>query len=318
MIYNIRILSTHNNYLDNSNKLKMESTIMLNRLMAFICTGLAVALVLALRKINRLTKSEAMNWGWYKTEASKNIILTDQLNMITSTNIKLSEEVSRVSKLNKTLMASKDNVCKVAVLCVLLYCMYKKLMESLLMETLLFGCVVMPAIVSIIKVRTQQQLTDQQEVICALNAEVKRWSDEKFFWYNSYVFWLKRCEEEQAKIEKLSASIDSPQKLMDEIETLKSIKLGTYNACLYWDQLASEKQEKHAQLKKEYEELIKKIIELKEMPPVVAVVNKTTKDCVHRAEEKDGEEEETSEEDMTTSDEEEEDYIRFIVNYDKY
>ena len=315
MIYNIRILSTHNNYLDNSNKLKMESTIILNRFMAFICTGLAVALVLAIRKINRLTKSEEMNWGWYKTEASKNIILTDQLNMITSANIKLSEEVSRVSGLNKSLMASKDNVCKVAVLCVLLYCMYKKLMESLLMETLLFGCVVMPAIVSIINVRTQQQLTDQQEVICALNAEVKRWSDEKFFWYNSYVFWLKQCEEEQAKIERLSASIESPQKLMNEIETLKSIKQGTYNACIYWDQLASEKQEKHAQLKKEYDELIKKVDVLKERSQ--SVNNKTTNDGedVKGAEEED---EETSEEDMTTSDEEEEEYIRFVVNYDNY
>lgn len=292
---------------------------MLNRFMAFICTGLAVALVLALRKINRLTKSEAMNWGWYKTEASKNIILTDQLNMITSANIKLSEEVSRVSKLNKTLMARKDNICKAVILCVLLYCMYKKLMESLLMETLLFGCVVMPAIVSIIKVRTQQQLTDQQEVICALNAEVKRWSEEKIFWYNSYVFWLKQCEEEQSKNEKLVAvSIKLPQKLIDEIETLKSIKLGAYNACLYWDQLANEKQEKHAQLKKECEELIKKVAELKETRQVVAVVNKTTNDVVNCAEEEDGEEEEeTSEEDMTTSDEEEE-YIRFVVNYDKY
>ncbi len=274
--------------------------------MAFICAGLAIAFVLALRKINRLTKSEAMNWDWYKTEASKNIILTDKLNMITSANIKLSEEVSRVSGLNTTLMARKDNVCKAAVLCVLLYCMYKKLMESLLMETILFGCVVMPALASIIKVRTQKQLIDQQEVIIALNAEVKRWSDEKIFWYNSYVFWLKQCEEEQAKIARLSASIDSPQKLMGEIETLKSIKLGTYNACLYWDQLANEKQEKHRQLKKEYEDLIKKVAELKESPQVVAVVNDSG-----------GEEENTSEEDMTTSDEEEE-YIRFIVNYDNY
>jgi hypothetical protein len=280
---------------------------MLNRFMAFICTGLAIALVLALRKINRLTKSEAMNWDWYKTEASKNIILTDQLNMITSANIKLSEEVSRVSGLNKTLMSRKDTVCKLALLCVLLYCMYKKLMESLLMETLLFGCVVMPAVVSIIKVRTQQQLTDQQELICALNAEVKRWSDEKFFWYNSYVFWLKQCEEEQAKIERLSASIESPQKLMNEIETLKSIKQGTYNACIYWDKLASEKQENHAQLKKQYEELIKNVADVKESHQVVAVVNGGEE-----------EEEETSEEDMTTSDEEEEEYIRFVVNYDNY
>ncbi len=285
----------------------MELTIMLNRFMAFICTGLAIALVLALRKINRLTKSEAMNWDWYKTEASKNIILTDQLNMITSANIKLSEEVSRVSGLNKTLMSRKDTVCKLALLCVLLYCMYKKLMESLLMETLLFGCVVMPAVVSIIKVRTQQQLTDQQELICALNAEVKRWSDEKFFWYNSYVFWLKQCEEEQAKIERLSASIESPQKLMNEIETLKSIKQGTYNACIYWDKLASEKQENHAQLKKQYEELIKNVADVKESHQVVAVVNGGEE-----------EEEETSEEDMTTSDEEEEEYIRFVVNYDNY
>ena len=281
--------------------------------MAFICTGLTIALVLALRKINRLTKSEAMNWGWYKTEASKNIILTDQLNMITTANIKLSEEVSRVSELNKTLMARKDNIGKAAVLCVILYCMYKKLMESRLMETLLFGCVVMPAIATIVKVRTQKQLTDQQDVIRGLNAEVKRWSDEKIFWYNSYVFWLKQCEEEQAKIERmLSASIDRPQKLIDEIETLQSIKLGTYNACVYWDQLASEKQEKHAQLKKEYEELIKKVAVLKEMPQVV---NNDTRDDNSGD---DDAEEETSEEDMTTSDEEEEQYVRFVMNYEKY
>jgi hypothetical protein len=295
----------------------MEVTIVLNRFMAFICTGLAVALVLAIRKINRLTKSEAMNWDWYKTEASKNIILTDQLNMITSANIKLSEQVSRVSGLNKTLMSRKENVCKIALLCVLLYCMYKKLMESLLMEMLLFGCVVMHAIISIIKVRTQQQLTDQQEIICALNAEVKRWSDEKFFWYNSYVFWLKQCEEEQAKIERLTASIESPQKLMNEIENLKSIKQGKYNACIYWDKLASEKQEKHAQLKKEYEEMIKKVADLKESPH--PRVNKKTKDDKVAGEvECHQEDEETSEEDMTTSDEDDEEYIRFVVNYDNY
>ena len=100
--------------------------------------------------------------------------------------------------------------------------------------------------------------------------------------------------------------------MIDEIDTLHSIKLGTYNACVYWDQLASEKQEKHAQLKKEYEELIKKVAVLKEMPQVV---NNDTRDDNSGD---DDAEEETSEEDMTTSDEEEEQYVRFVMNYEKY
>ena len=283
----------------------MELTIIFNRLMAFICVGLAISLILALRKINRLTKSEAMNWDWYKTEWSKNIILTEEVNVITTANIKLCEEVSRLYELNNMLMARNANVCKASVLCVLIYCMYKKLMESRLMEMVLFGCVIIPALAEIIKVRTQQQLIAQQELIHALNSEVKRWSDEKFFWYNSYVFWLKRCEEEQANIARLTALINQPQKLMEEIETLQSIKMGKYNAYLYWDELASEKQRNHAKLKKEYEELIKKVAELKEPTPFKEMGDDASK-----------EDEETSEEDMTS--EEDEEYIQFVVNYDRY
>ena len=288
----------------------MELTIILNRLLAFICAGLAILFVLALRKIKHLTKSEAMNWDWYKSEVSKNIILTEELNMITSANIKLSEEVSRVSGLNKSLLARKRMLCELVILCVLSYCMYKKLMESRLMETLVFVGVIMPAVLSIITVRTQRQLTEQRELIQSLNAEVKRWSDEKFFWYNSYVFWLTQCEEEQAKIEKLTALINHPsQELKEEIETLQTIKVGKYNACLYWDELAAEKQEKHAQLKKEYEDLMNKVIELKEPAEVVQVVE------VEDVKDDGVEEEETSEEDMSEEDEE---YIRYVVNYDKY
>ena len=284
----------------------MELTVIFNRLLAFICVGLSIALVLALRKITRLTKSEEMNWNWYKTEWWKNIILTEQLNTITSANIKLSEEVSRVSELNKMLMARKANVCKAAILCIILYCMYKKMMETLLMETILVVCVILPAIVSIIKIRTMQQLTDQQDIIHALNAEVKRWSDEKFFWYNSYVFWLKQCEAEQDKIAKLTELINHPQKLMDEIEALHSIKEGKYHACIYWDNLANEKQSKHAQLKKEYEELIKKVADLNKPNQCE---KKETGDLKN--------DEETSEEDMT-SEEEEDEYIQYVVNYDRY